>query len=85
MANGIVPSVAAAAFNNLGKPIYSTWTNWVRATLGTIPFAIVGGAYAGAEGIMVGTAIGGAICGLAAMVMAYQLVNRMSAGPPNAA
>ena len=76
--------VAAAAFNNLGKPIYSTWTNWVRATLGTIPFAMIGGAYAGAEGIMVGTAIGGAICGLAAMVLAYRMVDRLSASAPNA-
>ena len=76
--------VAAAAFNNLGKPIYSTWTNWVRATLGTIPFAMIGGAYAGAEGIMVGTALGGAICGLAAMVLAYRMVGRLSASVPSA-
>ena len=76
--------VAAAAFNNLGKPIYSTWTNWARATLGTIPFAMIGGVYAGAEGIMVGTAIGGAICGLAAMVFAYRMVEKLSASAPNA-
>ena len=76
--------VAAAAFNNLGKPIYSTWTNWARATLGTIPFAMIGGAYAGAEGIMVGTAIGGAICGLVAMVLAYRMVEKLSASVPNA-
>ncbi len=76
--------VAAAAFNNLGKPIYSTWTNWVRATLGTIPFAMIGGAYAGAEGIMVGTALGGAICGLAAMVLAYRMVGRLSASVQSA-
>jgi len=77
--------VAAAAFNNLGKPVYSTWTNWIRATLGTIPFAIIGGAYAGAEGILVGTAIGGALCGLAAMFLANRLVNQLSASAPSAA
>ena len=76
--------VAAAAFNNLGKPTYSTWTNWGRATLGTIPFALAGGAYAGAEGILVGTAIGGAIFGLGAMIMAYRLVNKISASAANA-
>ena len=77
--------VAAAAFNNLGKPTYSTWTNWGRATLGTIPFALLGGTYAGAEGILVGTALGGAIFGLGAMIMAYQLVNKISASAPSGA
>ena len=37
--------VANAAFNNLGKAALSTWFNWGKATLGTIPFAIVGGHY----------------------------------------
>jgi len=37
--------VANAAFNNLGYPIYSTITNWGRATLGVIPFVYVGQAY----------------------------------------
>lgn len=68
--------VANAAFNNLGKPVYSTWANWGRATLGTIPFAIAGAAYAGPEGIMVGTAIGGVIFGLGAMIAAWQLVSK---------
>jgi len=66
--------VANAAFNNLGKPIYSTWANWGRATLGTIPFAIVGAQLAGPEGIMVATAIGSSIFGMAAMVAAWYLV-----------
>ncbi len=70
--------VAAAAFNNLGKPTYSTWTNWGRATLGTIPFAIIGGAYGGAEGILVGTALGSIVFGLGSMILAYRLVNKIS-------
>jgi len=73
--------VANAAFNNLGKPLYSTWSNWGRATLGTIPFAIAGAAYAGPEGIMIGTAIGGAIFGLGAMVAAWQLVSKVEKQP----
>ena len=75
--------VASAAFNNLGKPVYSTWANWGRATLGTIPFAIAGAAWGGPEGIMVGTAIGGAIFGLGAMIVAYRLVNKISGGQPS--
>lgn len=76
--------VANAAFNNLGKPVYSTWANWGRATLGTIPFAIAGAAWGGPEGIMVGTAIGSAIFGLGAMIIAYRLVDRISGGPTSA-
>ena len=34
--------VANAAFNNLGRPNLSTWFNWGKATLGTIPFAWYG-------------------------------------------
>lgn len=37
--------VSNAACNNLGKATHSTWFNWAKATLGTIPFAIVGGQY----------------------------------------
>ena len=77
--------VASAAFNNLGKPVYSTWSNWGRATLGTVPFAILGAIWGGPEGIMVGTAIGGAIFGLGSMIMAYRLVGSISGGPTNAA
>ena len=36
--------VANAAFNNLGRPRLSTWFNWGKAPLGTIPLAM-GGAY----------------------------------------
>ena len=75
--------VATAAFNNLGKPMYSTLTNWGRATLGTIPFAIAGSAYAGAEGILVGTAIGSAFFGFGSMILAYWLVRELSASAPS--
>ena len=45
--------VAGAAFNNLGRPNLSTWFNWGKATLGTIPFAMLGARYAGPEGVLV--------------------------------
>jgi Na+-driven multidrug efflux pump len=75
--------VASAAFNNLGKPIYATWTNWGRATLGTVPFAMLGAHLAGPEGIMIGTAVGGAVFGLGAMILANALVNRLSGAAPS--
>ncbi len=73
--------VASAAFNNLGKPIYSTAWNWGRATLGTVPFAILGAMWGGAEGIMVAAAVGGALFGLGSMLMAYRLVGNLSSRP----
>ena len=42
VAADFVSGVAAAAFNNLGRPGLSTWFNWGKATLGTIPFATAG-------------------------------------------
>ena len=62
-----------AAFNNLGRPNLSTWFNWGRATLGTIPFALAGARMAGPEGILIGTAIGSVIFGIASAMTAYKI------------
>jgi Na+-driven multidrug efflux pump len=58
--NGVI-FVGNAAFNNLGHPIYSTLINWGRSTLGTWPFVMIGGAYFGAGGILIGQAAGGIV------------------------
>ena len=71
--------VAAAAFNNLGRPALSTWFNWGKATLGTIPFAMVGAQVAGPEGIMAGTAIGAVIFGIASVVTSFRVTNQLEA------
>ena len=72
---------ANAAFNNLGFPAYSTFFNWGRATVGTIPFAWLGewmaGPQHGAEGILAGSALGGAIFGLGAVIVCYRVVDRL--------
>jgi Na+-driven multidrug efflux pump len=64
--------VANAAFNNLGKPLWSTGFNWARATLGTIPFAWWGSHYGPVE-VMAGQAAGTAIFGALAMWSAFRL------------
>jgi putative MATE family efflux protein len=69
--------VGAAAFNNLGRPALSTWFNWGKATLGTIPFAWVGAHYWGPEGIMLGTAIGAVLFGMASAWAAFRVVDRL--------
>ena len=70
--------VANAAFNNLGRPQLSTWFNWGKATLGTIPFAMAGAQMGGPEGVLAGTAVGSVIFGIASVFAAYRIV-RVSA------
>ncbi len=69
--------VANAAFNNLGRASLSTWTNWGKATFGTIPFAIAGAAWAGAEGLMAGVALGAVIFGVASIWLAFKIVDNL--------
>jgi putative MATE family efflux protein len=70
--------VANTAFNNLGYPLLSTLFNWGRATLGTIPFAWLGGRLAGAEGVLMGQGVGGILFGTAAVITAFVVVKRMA-------
>ncbi|GAA6182627.1 MATE family efflux transporter [Shimia sp. NS0008-38b] len=79
--NGVI-FVCNASFNNLGHPIYSTYVNWGRHTLGTYPFVILGGAYWGASGVLLGQAIGGAFFAVAAVLMALKTINRLSTPEP---
>lgn len=69
--------VANAAFNNLGRPLWSTGFNWARATLGTIPFAWWGAHY-GPVGVLAGAGVGSAIFGLLAMLVATRLVRQLA-------
>ncbi|MBP8184908.1 MAG: MATE family efflux transporter [Pseudomonas sp.] len=73
--------VANAAFNNLGKPLYSMAFNWAKATLGTIPFAYVG-AHFGATGVLIGPAIGAVIFGSLAVWVALRLTARLQPQTP---
>ena len=69
---------ANSAFNNLGFPLRATAVNWGRATFGTLPFALVGAAYAGPKGVIGATLAAGAIFGIGAMVMAHAAVRGLS-------
>ncbi len=70
--------VANTAFNNLGFALMAMLFNWGRATLGTIPFVILGAHYAGVAGAMTGLISGAAIFGLGAVAAAYALVGRLA-------
>ena len=71
--NGVI-FVANAAFNNLGRPFYSTWINWGRHTLGTIPFVILGGLWFGARGVLIGQAFGGFVFAVIAVVLVRRVI-----------
>ena len=71
--NGVI-FVGNAAFNNLGHPYYSTWINWGRHTLGTIPFVIIGAAWFGAPGVLIGQAAGGVVFAAATWLLARKVL-----------
>lgn len=73
--NGLI-FVANAACNNLGAPFQSTAVNWGRHTIGTVPFAIWLSSVWGAEGVLIGQAVGGVIFGLVAVWLAVRIMNR---------
>jgi len=71
--NGVI-FVTNAAFNNLGHPFYSTWINWGRQTLGTVPLVMIGAAFFGAPGVLIGQAVGGVIFAGIAVVLAFRVM-----------
>ncbi|MCK2055078.1 polysaccharide biosynthesis C-terminal domain-containing protein [Methylobacterium sp. 37f] len=66
--------LANASFNNLGFPFYSTALNWGRATLGTVPPALIGAHYYGPKGVIAGVGAGSVLFGLAGIVLAFRTV-----------
>ena len=71
--------IANAVFNTLRHPHYATLFNWGRATLGTLPFVIVGGWLAGASGVFVASLAGSIVFGAAALWTCYRLIDRLAA------
>lgn len=66
-----------ASFNNLGFPLLSTALNWGRATLGTMPPALVGGAFYGPRGVIAGIGAGSLSFGLVALILAYRTITQL--------
>jgi Na+-driven multidrug efflux pump len=71
--------VANATFNTLGRPHYSTGLNWSRATLGTIPFVMIGAYLGGAPGVLTGSMLGNLVFGVFAVWLAYRWIDRLEA------
>lgn len=73
--------VSNAAFNNLGYPMRATYFNVGKATFGTIPFVYYGAEYYGAQGVLIGQAIGGAIFGAISIVACLHTVTKLKNTP----
>lgn len=69
---------ANSAFNNLGFPLLATLFNWGRATLGTIPVAMLGAALAGPRGVIAATLAASSIFGIGAMLAAHASIKRLA-------
>ncbi|CUB02966.1 MATE family efflux transporter [Marinomonas fungiae] len=69
--------IAIAVFNNLGRPLSSTLLNFGRATLGTWPLIALFGWLMGADGIIVGQAVGSVIFGCIGFVMARRYLHEL--------
>ena len=74
--NGLV-FIANAVLNNLEKPLWATYINVAKATLGTIPFVMFGATFAGVDGVFLGQGIGSVIFGIAACIIAFLRVNTL--------
>ena len=70
--------VANTVFNNLGYPLLAMLFNWGRATLGTIPFVVIGARWGGVEGAIVGIGVGAAAFGIVATALAFGIVARLA-------
>jgi putative MATE family efflux protein len=69
--------ITSAVFNTLGRAHFSTLLGWGRATLGTVPFVILGGNFYGPEGVLAGNMVGGVAFGLIAVIAGYRLIARV--------
>jgi putative MATE family efflux protein len=72
--------ISNAAFNTLGRPRTSMLLNWGRATIGTVPFVLAGGAVAGAEGALAGHMLGGIAFGAIAVWLCHRHMDHLEAG-----
>lgn len=74
--------VANAFFNTLRRPHWATMLNWGRATIGTVPFVMIGAHFAGAKGVLIGNTIGQTAFGLMAVWLCRRLIRDLQPMAP---
>lgn len=70
--------VSNAAFNNLGKPIYSTFCNWFRDGVLIYPCCVMMGLWLAAPGVVYGQALAAILAGTVAMTWSWRFVNKLA-------
>ncbi|MEL7214342.1 MAG: MATE family efflux transporter [Pseudomonadota bacterium] len=73
--------VANAAFNNLGRPLWSTGVNWLRDGILMYPVAVLAVAGFAAPGVVYGQAAASVIVGVIATLIAWRYIDRISTVP----
>ena len=71
---------ANASFNNLNRPFWSTILNWGRNTIGMALPVMIFAHWYGAEGVLIGQALGGIVFGLLGIWLAYRLTDDYASG-----
>lgn len=79
--NGVL-FVAGAAFNNLGKPTWATWSAWLRDGVLVYPLALLLGQVWGGPGAMLGYGLAAVFAGGLAGWIAWRLINRLLRDTP---
>jgi Na+-driven multidrug efflux pump len=82
--NGLI-FVSNALCNNLGRPVWSTLVNWGRHTIGTVPPAMWFGSMWGAQGVLIGQAVGGIVFGMIAIWMGMYAIRHPRQAAPRVA
>ncbi len=72
--------IANASFNNLNRPVWSTWLNWGKNTVGVAPFVWLGAIWGGAPGALIGQAVGGIFFGLLGVWLGFWLITAYEKG-----
>ncbi len=70
--------VSNAAFNNLGKPLYSTACNWFRDGILIYPCSLAMGWMLAAPGVVYGQALAAILAGSVAVVLGWRFVGRLA-------
>ena len=69
--------VSNAAFNNLGRPLWSTALNWTRDGVLMVPLCWWLGSVWGSEGVVYGQALAGVLAGALAASLAWRFVAQL--------
>ena len=68
--------VSNAAFNNMGRPFYSTLFNWIKDGLLMWPFCMMGSVWLMANGVIYGQAVAFVVAGSLAAFVGWRFIGR---------